>query len=475
MPAPAKSRFCDDEQARAQLQERLRTRGHLLTDRERDILRSRAALGDDKRLHTYAELALRHGVSTARTREIEKLALAKLERGLAAVPESDTALTEADLDPERPGVVGELIPLHGTGTVMTLAQARAALLSRYVRTGDRLRQLMASWLATLNSPNTRAAYLRDITQYLDFCIERDLDPLGVRIQDFTLYREHLARHTKRDDTPYTLSTRQRKVATVSSFYRFLADVDAIDRSPVTSAARFNQKPDPPDKSLTVEETLRLVEDAETGHHTLGSRCAALIVELLFTMGLRVSELCSLNIDQLTHVKRDGKLYRGIRFIGKGNKTHDRAIPEELHVRRLVPYLEGRPQPTDPRAALALLVTVDGKRVDRKQIYRLVRRVHERGLIGVRPSPHWGRHTFTIRALELGYTLEQVQRALGHSSIVTTQSYVRTRNNVINDPSHVVATALYAIRGRDTAPTGSDIPDKANNPGGAGHGHVRRSA
>lgn len=474
MPAPAKSRFCEDDDARHQLQEHLRVRGHLLNDRERDILRGRAALGDDGLLHTYAELARRHSVSAARIREIEKLALAKLERGLAVAPEPGAALNDTDLDPERPGVVGELIPLVGPGAALTLAQARTVLLSRYARTGDRLRQLLASWMATKDSPNTRAAYLRDVSQYFDFCIERDLDPLTVRIQDFALYREHLARHTKRDDSPYALSTRQRKIATISSFYRYLADVDAVDRSPVTSAARFNQKPDPPDKSLTTEETVLLIEDAESGHSTLGSPCAALVVELLFTMGLRVSEVCSLDIDRLTHTKRDGTMYRGISFIGKGNKKHHRGIPEQLYATRIAPYLQQRPKPSAPDADLALLVTLDGKRVDRKQIYRLVRRAHERGLIYHKISPHWGRHTFTIRALEAGYTLEQCQRALGHSSIVTTQSYVRARNNVVNDPSHVVATVLYNIRNnRATAPDTQHEPDTQT--GGASHDHARRSA
>ena len=127
MPAPAKSRFCDDTDARAQLQEHLRLRGHLLQDRERDILRGRAALGDDHRLHTYADLARRHGISAARIREIEKIALTKLERHLIAVPDQSSVLSQADLAPERPGVIGELIPLNA---VLTVAQARTVLLSR---------------------------------------------------------------------------------------------------------------------------------------------------------------------------------------------------------------------------------------------------------------------------------------------------------------------------------------------------------
>jgi integrase/recombinase XerC len=454
MPALAKSRFCDDEQARLQLQDRLRSHGHVLDDRERDILRGRAALGEDGRIHTVAELAAKHNVSTVRVRQIEKIALGKLERKLAVVPHHDPGLSETDLEPERPGVIGELITLHRPGA-LTPAQARAELLSRYTRTGDRLRQLLASWLATVDSPNTRAAYLWDVGQYFDFCIARDLDPLGVRIQDFNLYREHLARHLKRDGTPYALSTRQRKIASCSSFYRYLTDVEAVDRTPVTSAARFNQKTDPPDQSLTTEETLILIADAETGHPTLGAPCAVLIVELLFAMGLRVSELCGLNIDQITYTQRDGNPYRGIRFVGKGNKVHHRAIPEELYARRVVPYLAGRPQAVDSDSALALLVGLDGKRIKRKQVYRLIRRAHDRGLIQRRVSPHWGRHTFTWRALEAGYTLEAVQRALGHASVVTTQGYVRARNNVVNDPSHVVATTIYAVRHRTSAATDTD--------------------
>lgn len=472
MPAVANNQFFDDTN-RTRLEQQLHANGRRLTAREIELLRLRAGIADGH-YHSCTQLARRYDITLTRVRQIEKRALKKLEQlpflgppgGHDPLTEEPAALRDTDLDPERPGVIGEVIPLISPGTALTPAQARTVLLARLTRTGDRLRKLMASWLATTESPHTRAAYLRDVSQYFDYCIEHDMDPLAVRIQDFNGYREYLAQYTKPDGAPYALSTRARKIAVISSFYRHMVDVDAMDRSPVTS--RFQHKNDPPDKALTVEETLAVFADAETGHQTLGPLCAALVVELLFTMGLRVTEVCNLEIDQLAWVERGGRRTRGITFIGKRNKKHHRGIPPELDESRLVPYLAQRPRPASGKDALALLLTLDGRRLNRKQIYKLVQRVYCRGQIDRKVTPHWGRHTFKVRAEEQGRTLEQIQLALGHESIVTTQRYSRARLSIANDPSHSVAV-LYAARGQ--SPTAAPSP----HPQGGNHDQNYRSA
>lgn len=473
MPALSNNQFFDDT-VRAHLDLRLRANGRRLTDREVELLRLRAGLADDH-FHTCPALAERYGISLTRVRQIEKRALEKLDDQPDLGPPGHdlfggepTALGDVDLEPERPGVIGQLVPLATFGAGLTPAQARTVLLAREARTGDRLRDLMASWLATTESPHTRAAYLRDISQYFDFCVQHDCDPLAVRIQDFTRYREHLAQFVKPNGLPYARSTRVRKIAVISSFYRHMVTVDAMDRSPVTH--RFSDKGDPPDKALTVEETRALFTDAETGHQTLGARCASLVVELLFTMGLRVSEVCNLDIDKLHWVENAGRRYRSITFIAKGDKKRTRSIPAQVDTNRLIPYLAQRPRPADGKDALALLLTLDGRRLTRKQIYKLVRRAHVRGLIERDVSPHWGRHTFKVRAVEAGLPLEQVQVALGHESIVTTQRYGQARLSVVNDPSHFVAAGLYAARNQE-----SHTPSPPHTPWGETDDPYNRSA
>jgi integrase/recombinase XerC len=210
------------------------------------------------------------------------------------------------------------------------------------------------------------------------------------------------------------------------------------------------KATPPDNALSVEDTLALVNDAATGHRTLGPLCAALVVELLFTMGLRVSEICNLDVDQLSWVERDGRAYRSIAFIGKGEKEHVRGIPLELDVERLTPYLNQRPEPATLEDGPALLLTVDGRRLGRHQVARLLARSARR-VLGRKVTPHFGRHTFNRRCEEAGISVEDRRDAMGHASVVTTEGYGRTRKDVVNDPSHTVAAVLQLARNTYTSP------------------------
>lgn len=423
------------------LRARLVANGRRLNSRQLQTLLLRSGLADG-RVHTFAEIGVRFGVTHNRIRQIEKAALAALRQR----PDLGPYRT----DPDEPDLAtqlaassgrGELVALVPPDAPLTVAQARTVLLSRIAPSGDSLRQLLASWLATVESAHSRAAYLRDVSQYLDFCVEQDLDPLAVRVPQFNMFTVWLRMQTTRVGTNYTSSTQNRKISAVSSFYRHLHDAEAVDRNPVTRGARPRYSRAVEDKVLTRDETIALVQDAAAGHPTLGGDCAALVVELLFSMGLRVSEICGLDLDQLSWIERDGHRYRALTFIGKGNKQHVRGIPDSVDVNRLAPYLQRRPRPASLADAPALLLTLDGRRLNRHQVTRLLRRAVRRGVIGRNISPHFGRHTFNRRAEEAGVQIEARQRALGHASVSTTQGYGQARNDVVNDPSHIVAAVM----------------------------------
>lgn len=452
MPAPAKNVFFD-EANRTRLQERLDANGQRLSPRDAEVLMLRAGLLDDRH-HSYDEIAERFDLSHNRIRQIEKTALATLDqqpdqgpfvnRPLLDEQRGWPANTSFAGEPDRP--IGQLIPLITPGVPLTLMQARTLLITRYARTGDRVSELIESWLATKRL-NTQTAYRNDVALYLDYCIERDLDPLDVRIQDFTPYREWLLQQTNPDGTLYSKATRKRKIDTISSLYRFLADVDAIDRSPVTSDARIKHKPPRRDKTLTRLQVDAIVADAATGHRTIDTRCVLLVIKLLFGMGMRVSEVCDLEIDQLTSVLDDtGEVVRGITFTVKGGEEETRGIPRDIDCDYLTPYLAERPTPATPADAAALLLDRHGRRLCRHQLFRLVQRAYKRGLIDKKATPHFARHTFNDRAIEAGVEPERRQRALGHKSLTTTQGYGQQRNTITNDPAHEVARLLA------TAPT-----------------------
>lgn len=449
MAAPAKNLFFDDEH-RTRLQERLNANGRRLSSRDAEVLMLRAALLDDHH-HTYAEIAARFDLSPRRIRQIERAALAALDQQPDQGPcAPDLGSPDVFGLPHHPtlsdrpsGPIGQVIPLVTPGVPLTPMQARAVLATRFARTGDRVGALVEAWLATMR-PNTRTAYRKDVELYFDYCIAHDLDPLEVRIQDFTPYRDWLLQQTNPDGTLYAKSTRKRKIDAVSSLYRFLADVDAIDRSPVTRNARIKHKPPRRDKTLTRAQVDAIVDDAATGHRTIGTRGALLIIKLLFGMGMRVTEVCDLEIDQLTTVlDDDGNPVRGITFTVKGGDEETRGIPHDIDQDHLTPYLAERPAPATAADAAALLLDRKGRRVCRHQLFRLVQRAYARGLIDKKATPHFARHTFNDRAVEAGVAAERRQRAMGHKSLATTQGYGQQRNTITNDPAHEVAHMLAA--------------------------------
>lgn len=459
---PRKIQWATDSANLALLRQRLDANGARLTPRQLLVLTARANL-HGYGYRSFDEVGMLLGASRETVRRIERQALELLctapDLGPVGTEPADLPATTARRD------TGPLVIEGTVATTNTLdqldyliaraetadpvataqAQARAALLECFARTGDRLRQLRASWLAPFESEATRKAYARDFDQFLDYCIEHDLDPLAVRIQEFNLFTTWLRMQTTRSGKPYAVSSRARKINALSSFYNHLVDTDAIDRNPVTKAAHPSFTRRRASRVVTEEQTHGLIDDSLTGHRTLGPWCAALAIELLFTMGLRVSEVCNLDLDQLSWIVEDGKRYRQITFLGKGNKQHIRGIPAEVDELRLTPYLEHRPTPASLHDAPALLLTLDGKRVNRYQLNRLLERASSRLDLDRNVTPHFGRHTFNRRAEEAGVPIEDRQRALNHASVKTTQGYGEAENTVVNDPSHRVAARLHHNR------------------------------
>lgn len=446
-PAPRRTRRdrnpYADPVVREHLQARLDANGCRLDARQWQIVRMRAGLHDGH-LYRFDELASLLHVTHNRVRQVHKAALA-------------TLATTPDLGPypQAPAPALGIAPTGGPSAIVAVARGgdhdvvgrereRAALLAQVTRMGDRLGQLRASWLATLESGHTREAYSRDLNQFLDYCVEHDLDPLGMRVPQFNMFTTWLRLQTGNRGRPYSKRTRARKVAAISSFYHHLIEAEAVDRHPVSKKARPKIKRTPVDKVVSRDDTLALIRDAETGHRTLGPHCAALAVELLFTMGLRVTEVCDLDIDQLAQsIGSDGHAYWAITLTVKGGKEHIRAIPEDVVQRRLLPYLAQRPRPATVEDGPALLLTLAGRRLSRHQVAWLLSRPYRAGKLPRNVTPHFGRHTFNRRAEESGVRIEARSRALGHESIVTTQNYGQVADDIVNDPSHVVAATLYA--------------------------------
>jgi integrase/recombinase XerD len=221
----------------------------------------------------------------------------------------------------------------------------------------------------------------------------------------------------------------RHVATLRNYYRFLAREGEVGQDPAEFLASPKQWSTLP-KYLNQEEIERLIS-SPPDDEPRGLRDRAMF-ELLYATGLRVSELCGL---ELTAVERRLGV---LKVIGKGNKQ--RVVPfGEPAGAALDRYLEsGRPRLLKGRASRYLFVTARASAMTRQTFWALLRK-HGRGAgIFRRLTPHVVRHSFATHLVEGGADLRSVQIMLGHADISTTQVYThvaRRRLREVIDRHH----------------------------------------
>jgi site-specific recombinase XerD len=296
-------------------------------------------------------------------------------------------------------------------------------------------ELMEGWLANRRlSAHTRAAYRRDIAQWLAWCAGRGLDPLRVSFVHVNAYARDLESIVDgRTGRPMAPSSVARKLSALSSWYTFLLRLDVVPANPVGGADRPRVERDHSSTvGLTSAEVAALLAAAarESGPAAVRNRA---IVALLADLGLRVGEVVSLDVDDLG-VEQG---HRTVRFSGKGGRPRRRALTPGV-VTLLDAYLAVR----SPPGPGPLFLTSRGGRVDRHAVFRLVRRLARNAGVAAwaRLSPHSLRHAFATTARDVGVPLEDVQDAMGHADPRTTRRYDRDRHNLDRDPAYAIAAA-----------------------------------
>ena len=287
--------------------------------------------------------------------------------------------------------------------------------------------------------------MRDIQAFLNFCrVEKGLAPNSIQSYQLDLKRfidaqrrplrdlqpGHLARYV---ESLYSagLSARSiaRHITTLRNFYRFLIQEGQLEQDPTEFLAQPKQGTTLP-KYLNLAEVDQLV-DAPPLDKPTGLRDRAML-ELLYATGLRVSELCRLEISA---VERAMGL---LRVTGKGNKQ--RIVPfGEAAGAAVDRYLGGgRPRLLKGRASRFLFVTARGSAMTRQSFWKLLRGYGRRAGIFRPLTPHVIRHSFATHLVEGGADLRSVQIMLGHADISTTQVYThvaRSRLREIVDRHH----------------------------------------
>ena len=254
------------------------------------------------------------------------------------------------------------------------------------------------------SQNTIEAYMRDIEQFQHFILHRyDCLPKDVARENIERYMDWLYdRGTKK-------SSQARQLSGIKSFFNYLLLKDMITSSP----AELILPPKPakvlPD-TLTTDEIDRMIATIDDSS-AKGIRDKA-ILEVLYSCGLRVSELCNLRLGDLFF----GEGY--IRIIGKGDKQ--RLVPiSGVACERIQRYKEVRTKKTTEDT---LFLNNRGTKLTRVMIFNIIKQAASLAGINKSISPHTLRHSFATHLLEGGANIRQVQEMLGHESILTTEVY-----------------------------------------------------
>lgn len=257
------------------------------------------------------------------------------------------------------------------------------------------------------SSHTLRAYQHDLTAYNDFLTDK-YPRLGLERSHRLIIRDYLARlHEENAKRPTVL----RAVAVLRAFYRFLAEEGLTGQSPFAGLPMPKREIRLP-RYLPEEEMDRLLEVATRSRRPSSVRDAALL-ELLYSSGLRIQELCQLNAEDID-------LWGGmVRVFGKGGK--ERMVPVgQKALKSIHTYLERR-TPKGQRG-VPLFLNPQGKRLSDRGARLIVSRWVRNASIQQKVSPHSFRHSFATHLLGRGCDLKAVQEMLGHRNLVTTQTY-----------------------------------------------------
>ena len=255
------------------------------------------------------------------------------------------------------------------------------------------------------SPNSIESYMRDLEQFKHFILRMyDVPPRKVEQQMIENYMQWLFERGREK------SSQARYLSGIKSFFNFMLLEEMIDTSPAELVEAPKASRQLPDTLSTQEiETMIGLIDQST---TKGLRDRA-ILELLYSCGLRVTELCDLKLGDLFFAEGY------IRIIGKGDKQ--RLVPIGSVARsRIQLYMEQTQEQHQKEDTLFL--NNRGKRLTRVMIFNIIKQAAQRSGIEKNISPHTLRHSFATHLLQGGANIRQVQELLGHESILTTEIY-----------------------------------------------------
>ncbi len=263
------------------------------------------------------------------------------------------------------------------------------------------------------SKNTLESYIRDLRFFLEYTNKEVIDITKRDIDNYILHVLPM----------YNESSINRIIASIKSFYKYLSLFKGYVNisEDVESLKRKKTLP----KYLSIEEVDKLLDIKIENAFDYRNKT---ILELLYSTGLRATELINLDIINIDTTNMVVNVY------GKGNK--ERIVPlSKIAVNYLDAYINmyrnmlfvKNQKPTD-----SLFLNNHGNRMTRQGLYKIIGEVARKQGIEKEITPHVLRHSFATHMIECGADIRSVQELLGHENIVTTEIYTHLANNFIKD-------------------------------------------
>lgn len=263
---------------------------------------------------------------------------------------------------------------------------------------------------------TVSSYIEDIYKYLEYMENNKIKTaLDIEYQDITNYLKYL------DNNNYETSSIIRKIVSIKLFHKYLSEEYKIkDVSSKIINPRLRRKLP---NILTIEEVDNLLDIKLNTPFDYRNKA---MLELMYSSGLRVSELVDL---KLNNIDLDNGY---VRCLGKGKK--ERIIPiGEIAIEYLKKYInEYRNSMKKGYYTENVFLNNHGKNITRQGFFLIIKNIAKEKNINKNITPHMLRHSFATHLLNNGANLRTIQEMLGHSSITTTQIYTNVSNDIIKE-------------------------------------------
>lgn len=250
------------------------------------------------------------------------------------------------------------------------------------------------------SINTIEAYRRDINEFIELLDEKEISTNTIRYYMASLDKNNIKKISI-----------ARKISSLRSFFNYLLKEKIIMESPFDNISNIKREKKLPNV-INEDQMIALLDTPNVGTN-VGLRDKA-ILELLYSTGMRISELLSLNY---LDVKGEE-----LKITGKGNKERFVIIGSKAK-EALDNYVRlGRNSFLKNKEEKTLFLGKTGKRLNRATVWRMINKYIDELALNIHISPHSLRHSFATHLLNNGADLRSVQQLLGHKSVVTTEIY-----------------------------------------------------